>query len=73
MNVAELVVMEITTTVRRSGEKPMPCTSSCSRYSGLRVPGVGRLGVAAIGGWPSRITPSNLLSAGSITDTAPEN
>jgi len=60
MNVTELEPIETSTSVRSSGEKAIPCTSSWSRYSVLSAPGTGS---------PTRMTSSSLLELGSITET----
>jgi len=64
MKVTEFDPIDTTAMVRWSGEKPMPCASTCPVYSGLKFAGSGS---------PRRMTPSSLLSAGSVTDTVFEN
>jgi hypothetical protein len=47
-----------------SGEDPIPCTSTCPKYSGLKLPGWGS---------PKRIVPRSRFVADSVTETVFEN
>jgi hypothetical protein len=64
MNDTELEAIETTASVRLSGEDPIPCTSTCPKYSGLKLPGWGS---------PKRIVPRSRFVADSVTETVFEN